>query len=166
MSGHLLETLRYFVCIEERNAEQYFENYLKIQIELFELKLISSFYNLKNKEEVNSQIKLLNERYGINVDSKYLASRWEDFYSRVQNEKFDDKTKSYILNRDSWCCSYCKFDKKLEVHHVIPQKMNGSHSFYNLVCACENCNRSISDNIKLSANWWDLHPKSRNKIVV
>lgn len=157
----LLKTLSNLVCVESGAADSYFESYIKKQIELFELKLISRYYHFKSKEQVVTAINLENSRNGIDLDSDYLALRWGKFYSNKQNKQFDDNIKSQILARDE-CCCYCNRYSSLQVHHVIPQAMHGAHSFYNLVSACESCNKSIGATIVLPKNWSILHPEYSN----
>jgi len=159
----LLEDLKSLVCIAFDAESNYFNNYIKNQLEIFELKLISSYYYLRNKDECASKIELINNKYSITLQTQYFATRWDKFYSSSQNKVFDDRIKSYILNRDNCTCSYCNFTRNLQIHHVIPQDEHGSHSQYNLVSACQDCNSSIGDTIKIPNNWWQLHPESRNK---
>lgn len=155
----LLEKLCNLVCFEAGAADCYFENYIKEQIEIYELKLISRYYCYNNKEQVVTAISLENSRHGINLDANYLALRWDKFYSNKQNKRFDDNIKTQIIARDKYC-SYCNRYNSLEVHHVIPQAKHGSHSFYNLVSTCESCNKAIGANIVLPKNWTALHPES------
>jgi hypothetical protein len=125
--------------------------------------LISTYYVLRNEHELHNKIVTLNQKYQIRLDPVYLSERWKKFFSRKQNSIFDDSIKNFIIKRDRGRCSYCDYNRNMEVHHVIPQEMKGSHSEYNLVAACIACNRSIGATIKLPKNWWLLHPESRNK---
>lgn len=159
----LLENLKKLICVRTDAQDDYFVKYIKEQTEIHELMLISSYYMLRNKYEFRSKIAILNEKYHIVLDSEYLCLRWEKFYSRKQNKNFEDAIKTYIINRDKGRCSYCSYSRDIEIHHVIPQEMNGSHSEYNLVTTCVTCNRSIGATIKIPQNWWILHPESRNK---
>lgn len=45
-----------------------------------------------------------------------------------------------ILRRDGHACQYCGSTRKLTVDHVIPRAQGGSHSWDNVVTACEPCN--------------------------
>jgi len=138
------------------------DDYMKEQIEIHELALISSFYYLKNNNEVKFQVSLINKKYNISLDSEYLSRRWEKFYSRKNKAKFDNNIKNIIIKRDAMKCSYCDYcDKEIQVHHVIPQAKHGPTSQYNLVTACSICNLSIGNNICLPKNWEILHPESK-----
>jgi hypothetical protein len=144
-------------------VEKSFPKYLREEIEKFELLLISQNYNLNNKLELSSKLNIINKQFGLSLDCNYFAGRWEKFYGLASIKVFDNSVKSIVIKRDKNQCTYCGFTRQLEVHHVIPQAINGSNSEFNLVCACKICNRSISNSIKLPRNWWSLHPDSRNK---
>ena len=157
-----LTFLKDLVLIQSDGGVASFLRYIKDQTEICELNLIRRFYMLRNTREVRGQVDLLNAKYGTALDVDYFAARWSKFYSAEQTTNFDNAVKNLILKRDGNRCQYCNYKKKLEIHHVIPQEMDGSNSVYNLVAACVPCNRSISANIRLPRNWWILHPESRN----
>lgn len=55
-----------------------------------------------------------------------------------------------VFKRDRFTCSYCGGhppDVLLEVDHVIPRAAGGSDEMENLVTACWNCNRGMSDRL-------------------
>ena len=45
-----------------------------------------------------------------------------------------------ILRRDNHCCQYCGSTKRLTIDHVIPRSRGGTHTWDNVVIACERCN--------------------------
>lgn len=164
-----LNILRDYIKVESSAKENYFNNFLKKQTEIAELKFISNYYNLKSIEEFEFKLNIICKKFNINLDIKYLNFRWNKFYGKNQNKTFSQGIKNKIYLRDSFKCSYCGYNKrknKVEIHHVIPQSINGSNSIYNLVCACEKCNRSIGSNILLPNNWCLLHPDSKNNILI
>lgn len=56
------------------------------------------------------------------------------------------KLSAFVLLRDDFTCAYCgRKDAKMVADHVIPSSKGGGDEFSNLVCACENCNRSKSN---------------------
>jgi len=141
-------------------------DFLKYHSEILELRFISQFYNLKNNSELHFRINVLNSKYNIDMDSNYLGLRWNKFYSNDNSSPFSDDIKTQILTRDGGKCCYCGYSKNIEIHHVIPQKLNGSNSKYNLVCTCSKCNKEIGSNIILPKNWWTLHPESKNQCSI
>jgi 5-methylcytosine-specific restriction endonuclease McrA len=50
-------------------------------------------------------------------------------------------TKREILRRDNYTCQYCgQKPPYLTIDHVVPRRLGGHHSWYNLVAACPACN--------------------------
>ncbi len=46
-----------------------------------------------------------------------------------------------ILRRDHYTCQYCgKQSQTLTIDHVIPRRLNGPHTWENVVTACSSCN--------------------------
>ncbi|MBD2075892.1 HNH endonuclease [Phormidium sp. FACHB-592] len=45
-----------------------------------------------------------------------------------------------VFRRDSHTCQYCGSTKKLTLDHVLPRSKGGSHTWDNVVTACERCN--------------------------
>ena len=56
-------------------------------------------------------------------------------YSRIRQQ---------VLERDQYTCQIClKLGLKLEANHIIPRRMNGLNSLYNLVAVCKKCHAII-----------------------
>ncbi|MGL5083266.1 MAG: HNH endonuclease [Microcoleaceae cyanobacterium] len=45
-----------------------------------------------------------------------------------------------ILRRDHHKCQYCGTTKHLTIDHVMPRSRGGTHTWDNVVAACERCN--------------------------
>jgi len=45
-----------------------------------------------------------------------------------------------VLRRDGHACQYCGSARRLTLDHVIPRSQGGSHTWENVVAACEACN--------------------------
>lgn len=52
-----------------------------------------------------------------------------------------------VLKRDNYTCQYCGSTRKLTIDHVIPRSKGGSHSWDNVVAACERCNSAKGDRL-------------------
>ncbi|MDJ0705649.1 MAG: HNH endonuclease [Leptolyngbyaceae cyanobacterium MO_188.B28] len=52
-----------------------------------------------------------------------------------------------IFRRDDHNCQYCGSAKHLTVDHVIPRSKGGTHSWSNVVTACESCNSAKGDRL-------------------
>jgi 5-methylcytosine-specific restriction endonuclease McrA len=51
-------------------------------------------------------------------------------------------TKMEIFNRDKYTCQYCgREGRELTLDHVMPRRLNGQHTWENIVAACIPCNR-------------------------
>jgi 5-methylcytosine-specific restriction endonuclease McrA len=50
-----------------------------------------------------------------------------------------------LLRRDGHKCQYCGTGKSLTIDHVIPRSRGGSHTWDNVVIACEKCNGRKGD---------------------
>ncbi|WP_160684779.1 HNH endonuclease [Clostridium sp. C2-6-12] len=56
---------------------------------------------------------------------------------------FTDSLKEKVKNRDNRKCFVCEYDVNLDVHHIIPQRMGGSHKEENLITLCKKCHMYI-----------------------
>lgn len=56
---------------------------------------------------------------------------------------FTDALKDKIKERDQDCCQVCGEHGRLEVHHIVPQKLGGDHHPDNLITLCISCHRAI-----------------------
>jgi len=79
-----------------------------------------------------------------------LKNKW--LYQQGINYGFAN-TKACILVRDSYTCQHCKGkskESKLEVHHIIYRRNNGSDEHDNLITLCKTCHDGVHDgNISL-----------------
>ncbi|NET53326.1 MAG: HNH endonuclease [Merismopedia sp. SIO2A8] len=50
-----------------------------------------------------------------------------------------------VLRRDAHTCQYCGSKKKLTLDHVLPRSRGGTHTWDNVVTACDPCNSFKSD---------------------
>jgi len=62
-------------------------------------------------------------------------------------------TKAYVLARDNYTCQHCKGknkDRRLQVHHIIFRRNNGSDEAENLLTLCKTCHDKLHNgDIKL-----------------
>ncbi|HBB30616.1 MAG TPA: HNH endonuclease [Cyanobacteria bacterium UBA9273] len=50
-----------------------------------------------------------------------------------------------VLRRDKHACQYCGSTKQLTLDHVIPRSKGGTHTWDNVITACEKCNSCKGD---------------------
>lgn len=68
-------------------------------------------------------------------------------------------TKREVLRRDRYTCQYCgRKAPYLTVDHVLPRRLGGEHSWYNLVAACAECNHRKGGRTLEQAHMRLLHP--------
>lgn len=46
-----------------------------------------------------------------------------------------------VLRRDGHTCQYCGSSKRLTLDHVLPRSRGGTHTWDNVLTACESCNQ-------------------------
>ena len=74
-----------------------------------------------------------------------LKNKW--LYQKGINYGFAN-TKAYVLTRDNYTCQHCKGktkDSKLEVHHIVFRRNNGSNEESNLITLCKTCHDGLHD---------------------
>jgi 5-methylcytosine-specific restriction endonuclease McrA len=52
-----------------------------------------------------------------------------------------------VFRRDHHACQYCGSTKRLTLAHVIPRSKGGTHTWDNVVAACEKCNSATGDRL-------------------
>jgi len=52
-----------------------------------------------------------------------------------------------VFRRDSHTCQYCGSTKHLTLDHVLPRSKGGTHTWDNVVTACEKCNSCKGDRL-------------------
>lgn len=65
-----------------------------------------------------------------------------------------------VLRRDNHTCQYCGSTKHLTIDHVIPRSRGGSHTWDNVVTACERCNSLKGNQLPHDAN---MIPRTKPK---
>jgi len=65
--------------------------------------------------------------------------------SRERTWKIPPVNRREVLKRDHYTCQYCGSSKRLTLDHVIPRSKGGTHTWDNVVTACERCNSQKGD---------------------
>lgn len=68
--------------------------------------------------------------------------------------------RAYI--RDKKQCKICKYDRIINIHHIIERKHGGTNELNNLITLCPNCHSLVHNNIiKINSinDWIDLKKK-------
>jgi hypothetical protein len=101
------------------------------------------------KLEVAEQRK---ELFGIVADKiEVILKKREELIERrnisnssiLSMDGFPESLKEKIKQRDGYACYICEDTHTLEVYHILPQKLGGTHEEDNLVTFCTKCHRAI-----------------------
>lgn len=90
------------------------------------------------REVVEERVKVLLTRR--NDLMKEQALNTVDYWTV---DGFNEALKNKVLQRDNYHCYVCENDKDLEVHHVLPRRLGGSHEMDNLITLCVRCHRHV-----------------------
>jgi len=61
-----------------------------------------------------------------------------------KSNRLDENIRKATIIRDDYKCLECSKTKCiLEVHHIVPRRMNGSNTLSNLITLCRNCHQKI-----------------------
>ncbi len=61
-------------------------------------------------------------------------------------------TRSLIMKRDEYTCSYCSSKENLTIDHIIPSSKGGDNSWGNLTTCCHKCNCKKKDKLLHETN--------------
>ncbi|MCM3764859.1 RNA-guided endonuclease IscB [Neobacillus niacini] len=75
------------------------------------------------------------------LEKGYKPCKWE--YQR--SNRLDENIRKAVVLRDRNTCQECGLiNTRMEVHHIIPRRLNGSDSIHNLITLCSTCHGRIS----------------------
>ncbi|MBD2461093.1 HNH endonuclease [Oscillatoria sp. FACHB-1407] len=57
-----------------------------------------------------------------------------------------------VLRRDNHTCQYCGSTRNLTIDHIMPRSRGGTHTWDNVVAACDRCNSRKGDRTPHEAN--------------
>lgn len=97
-------------------------------------------------EDVQFDIRSITEGYSL--------YRWE--YQK--SNRLDENIRKATLMRDNFSCMDCgKRNCILEVHHIVPRRLSGADSIYNLITLCSSCHEKVTGNELIHKNrYFDL----------
>lgn len=107
-----------------------------------------------HKDEILRLLKSLNRNIRIDeihhedtafdiraITDGYKPYKWE---YQVSN-RLDENIRKAVILRDNRKCVLCgKVNCMLEVHHIIPRRMNGGNTLSNLITLCTNCHDKVT----------------------
>lgn len=61
------------------------------------------------------------------------------------SNRLDENIRKAVLIRDKNSCMNCgRSDCKLEIHHIVPKRMQGNNTMDNLISLCEKCHKEVT----------------------
>lgn len=109
-------------------------------------------YRLDHKDKItqyNTQYRLDHKEERAQYRIKYRLEHPEDCLTLSIRTFCSFVCKSYILERDNYCCQLCKSNKNLISHHILPIKEDSKKEHIlnpkNLVILCETCHMKAHD---------------------
>jgi hypothetical protein len=77
------------------------------------------------------------------LEKDHKPYKWEYHHSN----RLDENIRKAAVLRDHNCCQDCGItNTRMEVHHIIPRRLNGSDSINNLITLCSTCHDHITGN--------------------
>jgi hypothetical protein len=77
------------------------------------------------------------------LEKGHKPYKWE----YQQSNRLDENIRKAVVLRDYNCCQDCGItDTRMEVHHIIPRRLNGGDSIHNLITLCSSCHGHVTGN--------------------
>ncbi|MFA1821494.1 RNA-guided endonuclease IscB [Virgibacillus oceani] len=122
---------------------------------------------LQKKESILRVAKQLNKWINMNsihledaaIDIRTIEAGYKPYKWQYQkSNRLDENIRKAVIFRDEHQCKKCgKENGRLEVHHIIPKRLNGSNSLHNLITLCPDCHSKITGNeLNYSQQFFDL----------
>lgn len=108
----------------------------------------------QKKQSIIRVVKELNKHIRINhihledvaIDMRALTDGYKPYkWQYSKSNHLDENIRKATIIRDNNTCQMCK--KKnimMEVHHIIPKRLNGSNSIHNLITLCTECHKQVT----------------------
>ena len=108
----------------------------------------------QKKQSIIRVIKELNKHIRINqihledvaIDIRAMTDGYKPYkWQYSKSNRLDENIRKAIIFRDSNTCQMNgEKNVRMEVHHIIPRRLNGSNSINNLVTLCTECHRKVT----------------------
>lgn len=108
----------------------------------------------QKKQSIIRIVKELNKHIRINqihledvaIDTRALTDGYKTYKWQYQkSNRLDENIRKATIMRDNNTCQMCKKSNvSMEVHHIVPKRLNGSNSIYNLITLCKSCHKKIT----------------------
>ena len=102
----------------------------------------------------------------VSIDIRALTDGYKSYKWQYQkSNRLDENIRKAVILRDKCKCMECgKSNRRLEVHHIKPRRLNGSNTLGNLITLCEQCHRKTEGKEELFMDkYFSLLNSSDNK---
>ena len=109
-----------------------------------------------NKDEIIRTINNINKFISIDnyyledvsIDIRALQDGYKSYKWQYQkSNRLDENIRKSIIIRDNNTCRMCGKKKgNMEVHHILPKRLNGTDSISNLITLCHKCHKKVTNN--------------------
>ena len=108
----------------------------------------------QKKQSIIRVVKDINKLIRINqihledvaIDTRAMTDGYKPYkWQYTKSNRLDENIRKATIIRDSNTCQMCKkTNTQMEVHHIVPKRLNGSNSINNLVTLCKSCHKKIT----------------------
>ena len=108
----------------------------------------------QKKQSIIRVLKELNKHIRINhihledvsIDTRALTDGYKPYkWQYTKSNRLDENIRKATIMRDNNTCQMCKKkNTQMEVHHIVPKRLNGSNSIHNLITLCKPCHKQVT----------------------
>ena len=108
----------------------------------------------QKKQSIIRVVKEFNKYLRINqihledvaIDIRAMTGGYKPYkWQYAKSNRLDENIRKATIIRDSNTCQMCKKSNvSMEVHHIIPKRLNGSNSIHNLITLCKSCHKKVT----------------------
>lgn len=108
----------------------------------------------QKKQSIVRVVKEINKHLRINqihledvaIDTRALTDGYKPYKWQYQkSNRLDENIRKATIARDNNTCQRCKKSNiSMEVHHIVPKRLNGSNSIHNLITLCKSCHKKVT----------------------
>jgi hypothetical protein len=99
----------------------------------------------------------------VQIDIRALQDGKLYKWQYQKSNRLDENLRIATLMRDNYTCQECgRKNCRLEVHHIVPKRLSGNDSIYNLITLCDKCHDKIERNEELFIEKYQNKIKGKN----
>ena len=98
-------------------------------------------------EEINKHLRINHIHLeDVAIDTRALTDGYKPYkWQYSKSNRLDENIRKATIMRDNNTCQMCKKSNvSMEVHHIVPKRLNGSNSIHNLIILCKSCHKKVT----------------------